>query len=169
MKAEFVREFPCHRLRLVSIYYLFSMLYVNILFLLFLCNFFYPYEALQGPILGCLCFWRWAFCSRRFIPIATATIAHSRFGIRICYCRHFVDCMVADAFGDGHCVQGDSHQQLPQQEASEHIFSSFDVICQHPLSAILCSFFYSYRALQSLVAYTFGNGHCMQGDSHRQL
>jgi hypothetical protein len=77
--------------------------------------------------------------------------------------------MVAYAFGDGHCMQGYSYQQLPQQEAGEHIIPSFNIICQHPLSAIFCSFFYPYGALQSLVAYAFGDGHCVQGDSHQQL
>jgi hypothetical protein len=46
--------------RLVSIYSLLSMLYVNILFLLFLCSFFYPYEALQShdaEMPGCYVVW----------------------------------------------------------------------------------------------------------------
>jgi hypothetical protein len=46
--------------RLVSIYSLLSMLYVNILFLLFLCSFFYPYEALQShdaEMPGCCVVW----------------------------------------------------------------------------------------------------------------
>jgi hypothetical protein len=48
-------------------------------------------------------------------------IGQSRFGVRVCCCRHFV----AYSFGDGHCVQGDSYQQLPQQL---HIFLGSDGI-----------------------------------------